>query len=204
MKYFEFKNLLTILIAVAFVLGTMGEDAIAHEKKVVAQPPVAAQGNVQGDRYKPALGITPDGCQVWMIDDGVEGYAWNRTDRDGKPVCVEVELCFIENSNTLFNTDSARIRASEMGRLTEFFQQRGVYSYAINGYTDARASQEYNLRLGKRRAAAVARVARAAGARVAAVRSYGESYPVATNASVAGLQANRRVEIVCYRDIGEY
>lgn len=35
--------------------------------------------------------IDPDGCHIWMIDDGVEGY-WSRR-RDpvtGRPVCTDV------------------------------------------------------------------------------------------------------------------
>ncbi|THH37146.1 hypothetical protein E4Z66_09455 [Aliishimia ponticola] len=36
----------------------------------------------------PAVVYTPDGCQVWYIDDGVEAYADNRYDPvSGKPIC---------------------------------------------------------------------------------------------------------------------
>ena len=35
-----------------------------------------------------AIAITPDGCQAWVIDDGVEGRASNRLDPvSGLPVC---------------------------------------------------------------------------------------------------------------------
>ena len=54
-------------------------------------------------------------------------------------------------------------------------------------------------RLAQQRAAAVADVARGAGARVAREIGYGERRPVASNATAAGLRENRRVEIVCYR-----
>ncbi len=164
----------------------------------------ASAQTIKTDRYKPALGVTPDGCQVWMIDDGWEGYAWNRTDRDGKPVCVETAVCFVEPADNLFNTDSGNLRPGQRERLTKFFQQQGVYSYAINGYTDSRASMEYNLKLGKWRAETVAKVAADAGAIVTAVRSFGEQYPRATNSTREGLQQNRRVEIFCHRNIGEY
>ena len=37
---------------------------------------------------RPAIAYTPDGCQVWYIDDGVEGYASPRFDPvSGKPIC---------------------------------------------------------------------------------------------------------------------
>ena len=37
-----------------------------------------------------AIAITPDGCQAWLIDDGVEGRASNRLDPvSGLPVCSD-------------------------------------------------------------------------------------------------------------------
>ncbi|MEN8841640.1 MAG: hypothetical protein ABF254_02645 [Octadecabacter sp.] len=35
------------------------------------------------------IAVTPDGCQAWVIDDGIEGRASNRLDPvSGLPVCV--------------------------------------------------------------------------------------------------------------------
>jgi hypothetical protein len=35
-----------------------------------------------------AIAYDPDGCQVWIIDDGVEGYSTPRYDpKTGKPIC---------------------------------------------------------------------------------------------------------------------
>ncbi len=34
--------------------------------------------------------VDPNGCDHWIIDDGVEGYLSQRLDRDGKPVCSGV------------------------------------------------------------------------------------------------------------------
>ncbi|MGR3491760.1 MAG: hypothetical protein ACU0DW_06840 [Shimia sp.] len=31
--------------------------------------------------------IDPNGCDHWIIDDGIEGYLSQRVDRYGKPVC---------------------------------------------------------------------------------------------------------------------
>ncbi len=31
--------------------------------------------------------VDPNGCQHWIIDDGVEGYMSQRLTQDGKPVC---------------------------------------------------------------------------------------------------------------------
>ena len=31
--------------------------------------------------------VDPNGCDHWIIDDGLEGYLSQRLDRSGKPVC---------------------------------------------------------------------------------------------------------------------
>ena len=63
----------------------------------------------------------------------------------------------------------------------------------------ATVSDDYNIRLSQRRAASVAAVARSVGAPVEREIGYGERQPIATNSTAAGMQQNRRVEIVCYR-----
>ena len=34
--------------------------------------------------------VDPNGCDHWMIDDGIEGYLSQRLDKYGKPVCSGV------------------------------------------------------------------------------------------------------------------
>ena len=38
----------------------------------------------------PGIWVDPNGCDHWIIDDGVEGYLSQRLDRYGKPVCSGV------------------------------------------------------------------------------------------------------------------
>ena len=121
------------------------------------------------------------------------------TNRDGIPVCRRGNTCAVMNSDQLFATDSYQISAAGRARLEEFFRQAGAVAYIINGHTDSRASDEYNMRLSENRANAVARVAQSVGARISAIRGYGERQPIATNSTAAGMQKNRRVEIVCIR-----
>ncbi|MFN6979690.1 MAG: hypothetical protein ACK4OP_16295 [Gemmobacter sp.] len=56
--------------------------------------PVIAVANDSGfdsssiKQQQAAIAYDPDGCQNWLIDDGVEGYASRRRDpRSGLPVC---------------------------------------------------------------------------------------------------------------------
>ncbi|NBD10031.1 outer membrane exchange protein TraB [Corallococcus silvisoli] len=66
----------------------------------------------------------------------------------------------------------------------------------IEGHTDSRASDQYNLELSKRRAASVKRFLIESGVAAERVCSqgFGRSMPVADNASEEGMALNRRVE----------
>lgn len=136
----------------------------------------------------------------WWADGGLEGYMVPRRDpRTGRPVCLKKNTCLVENSDTLFATDSATLTRSGKARLEQFFRSTDAFGFAVYGHTDSRASDSYNIKLSKRRAAAVADVARSVGASVERQIGYGERRPIASNATAAGMQQNRRVEIVCYR-----
>ncbi|PQO23210.1 OmpA family protein [Rhodobacteraceae bacterium WD3A24] len=151
-------------------------------------------------RMDATIWIDPDGCMHWAADGGWEGYMVERVNPEtGMPVCLDVNTCLVENTDTLFATDSARLTHRGRARLERFFGQAGAFAYAIYGHTDSRASDEYNIRLSERRAASVASVARSTGARIARQIGYGERMPVAPNDSAANMQRNRRVEVVCYR-----
>ncbi|MFN3970191.1 MAG: OmpA family protein [Gemmobacter sp.] len=144
--------------------------------------------------------IDDDGCMHWWADGGLEGYMVpRRNPKTGKPVCLKKNTCLVENTDTLFATDSHHLTAHGRARLQHFFRTSGAFGYAIYGHTDSRASDEYNMRLSQRRAASVAAVARSVGAVVEREIGYGERQPIATNATAAGMQKNRRVEVVCYR-----
>ena len=158
-----------------------------------------AQDSVVGERYVPTIWVDPDGCEHWVMDDGVEGYMTPHVNRDGIPVCHRGETCAVMNSDQLFATDRHNISAAGQARLASFFSEAGATAYVITGHTDSRASDEYNMRLSERRANSVAQIARSVGARIASVRGYGERQPIASNATAAGMQQNRRVEIICIR-----
>lgn len=144
--------------------------------------------------------IDPDGCMHWWADGGIEGYMLDRVNpKTGKPVCVQRNSCMVQNTDQLFATDSAHLTRQGRAYLQEFFQKAGAFGYAVYGHTDARASDEYNMRLSAARARAVADVGRSVGAVIEREIGYGERQPIAPNDSAANMQRNRRVEVVCYR-----
>ena len=154
---------------------------------------------ILAERYTPTIWIDPDGCEHWVMDDGVEGYMTPHVTRDGRPVCNRGAACGTMNTDQFFSTDSAAIHAAGRAELMRFFQAASASAVGITGHTDSRASDEYNLRLSKARADAVATVARQAGKRVIEVRGFGERIPRASNRTRAGQAQNRRVEVTCYR-----
>ncbi len=188
----KIKKTLRTVLAVAGMgvlsLGIFADAATAQNKVVVT-------GQIQWGVY-----INPDGCMHWYADGGLEGYSVTRYHPNTNlPFCMEKTTCLIEPENALFATDSARLTATARQKLAEFFQRDNSFSYAVYGHTDSRASFEHNEKLSVNRALAVAQFARSQGALVETVAGIGEHKPVASNSTAAGMQQNRRVQIVCYR-----
>ena len=164
---------------------------------------VSAQTKSQSGRdkgqYIPTIWVDPDGCEHWVMDDGVEGYMTPHTNRQGIPVCRRGNVCGVMQSDQFFATNSAHVSKHGQAKLHQFFTENKATSYIITGHTDSRASDAYNMRLSLQRANSVAKIAKRSGARVADVRGYGERQPAASNRSAAGMAKNRRVEIICVR-----
>ena len=159
----------------------------------------ASAGTIKGEKYLPGIWVDPDGCEHWVMDDGIEGYMSPHTNRQGIPVCRRGNVCGVMNSDQLFATDRHNITSAGRARLQQFFQSANARASTIAGHTDSRASDQYNMRLSLNRANAVARVAQGVGAKVVDVRGYGERVPAASNGTSAGMRKNRRVEIICIR-----
>ena len=173
--------------------------ALAVSGNVASAQSTTGSGTVNGEKYLPGIWIDPDGCEHWVMDDGVEGYMSPHVNRDGIPVCRRGNVCGVMNTDQLFATDKYSISSAGRARLQQFFQSASARAYTIAGHTDNRASDEYNMRLSLNRANAVARVAQGVGAKIVDVRGYGERVPKASNRSSAGMSQNRRVEIICIR-----
>ena len=173
--------------------------AVLALQGTVADAQTKSQRDRDGGQYIPTVWVDPDGCEHWVMDDGVEGYMTPHTNRQGIPVCRRGNVCGVMQSDQFFATNSARISKSGQGRLREFFQQASATSYIITGHTDSRASDAYNMKLSLNRANAVASIAQQSGARIADVRGYGERMPAASNGTAGGMAKNRRVEIICIR-----
>ncbi len=104
-------------------------------------------------------------------------------------------------SNIEFDTDRATIRPTSqdvLQQLVALLNARPDCRAVIVGHADARASEQYNMQLSKRRVEAAKRFMVRTGLtepdRIT-LEYYGEVRPAAPNSTASGLQSNRRVEI---------
>jgi outer membrane protein OmpA-like peptidoglycan-associated protein len=105
-------------------------------------------------------------------------------------------------ADVLFALDRSTIRSRAvrtLGQIAHSIARRHVgRAIRVDGHTDSTGNAAYNLRLSRRRSAAVKRwlVAHTRiPARSITVTGYGETQPVASNATAAGRARNRRVVV---------
>jgi len=82
--------------------------------------------------------------------------------------------------------------------LVERLRKNPKRNLLIEGFTDRVGNEQYNMKLSLRRANAVrdAITAKGISAERITTKGYGQQFPVESNATLAGRQKNRRVEIV--------
>jgi OOP family OmpA-OmpF porin len=116
-----------------------------------------------------------------------------KVDADGCPVAVSITL------DVKFDFDKAVVKPqyrSEVERVADFLNTHPGSTATIEGHTDSKGSDEYNLKLSDRRAAAVRDyLVKEFGVNPAKLTSigYGETRPIATNDTEEGRAQNRRV-----------
>src|ERR1700674_4243564 len=109
--------------------------------------------------------------------------------------------------DVLFDTNQAQLKSGAMRnvqKLADFFKQYPQRKVMIEGFTDSTGSGSRNKELSEKRADSVRTALLGMGISTDRItsRGYGESYPVASNDTVAGRQLNRRVEIIVSDDSG--
>ena len=138
------------------------------------------------------------------------GRMMDNQERDMRQALAESEAAAVSREGNLlaislkgdvtFDTDSAVIKPgmyTEIDRIAGVLNQYPDTVIRIEGHADSRGSEQYNMDLSGRRAAAVQNMFIQRGLyrdRVEAV-SLGESIPIASNNTVEGRARNRRVEI---------
>lgn len=165
----------------------------------------AALGAIESSAYA-GWGVLVGGATAaaycWVHGQGEETVAYVEETPAPAPApapepaaeAVRVEL------DVKFDFDKSTVKSESMGdiqNLADFMKQYPQTTTVVEGHTDSVGTDAYNQKLSERRAAAVKTVLvnqyGVAGNRVDSV-GYGESRPVADNATEAGRAVNRRVE----------
>jgi outer membrane protein len=138
------------------------------------------------------------------------------TDADNDGVCDEADKCpgtpagvkvdkvgcpLEQTLKLLFDFDSAELRPesiNELERLVKFMGDVPFATALIEGHTDSKGSDAYNMTLSDRRAKSVFDYLTSRGVDPARLSSIGkgESAPIADNATEEGRQENRRVMLI--------
>ncbi len=143
------------------------------------------------------------GCPLDSDGDGVADYmdncpgtsAGERVDNRGCKLQEEIHLRGIN-----FETNSADLTADSSARLDDAsatLLRNSDLRVEVAGYTDSSGTAAYNLNLSRRRAQSVMNylVSHGVDAGMLSARGYGESNPIADNATAAGRAENRRVTL---------
>ena len=152
---------------------------------------------------------TPVGCKVdkdgCPLDSDKDGVIDCKDKCPGTPAgaIVDKDGCMREKITielkVEFDTDKSVVKdkyRDEIKRVADFMKQYPNTKATIEGHTDSRASDAYNLRLSNDRANAVRNyLVKEFGVEASRLnaKGYGESKPIATNDTEEGMQKNRRV-----------
>jgi outer membrane protein OmpA-like peptidoglycan-associated protein len=137
--------------------------------------------------------------RVVVVEERSEG--WDRSAmRDYRFRQTRLGATMTMQEDVLFRTDSAELRPGAIEKLrplARYLRSNPGVRVAIIGHTDSRGSDAHNQDLSERRAESVRNAFDEMGVTRARFRveGHGESEPVATNGTAAGMRLNRRVEV---------
>ncbi|MGA7613603.1 MAG: OmpA family protein [Thermoanaerobaculia bacterium] len=203
------KRFFAIAIVALFVVACSSTSGNEKTKKgaVIGAATGAAAGAVIGNQN----GSAKKGAAVGAVVGGAVGAAiGHRMDQQEKELKqipnVEVqrpsqdEIKVVVANDILFPFDSAELTPSSKSSLRDManvFEKYPGTTIKVQGYTDSIGTASYNQSLSERRALAVKDYLTQQGVTADRIQAigYGESDPVASNATPAGRQENRRVEL---------
>ena len=203
------RRTLTMLVVAAMVFGLFGCASMSRKDLGIliggagGAAAGAAIGNASGNTAVGAiLGAVVGGAAGGIIgnymDDQVE-----EMERDLEGATIErvgegIKITF--DSGILFDVDKSDLRAEAMDNISNLAVILNKYedtNILLEGHTDSDGAEDYNMALSERRANAVKSYLaqhEVSSPRMSAAW-YGETQPVADNATSEGKQANRRVEV---------
>jgi outer membrane protein OmpA-like peptidoglycan-associated protein len=161
----------------------------------------AAGSTAKGAIIGAAVGGTAGAVIGRQMDKQAEALEEELPDATVERVGEGIQVTF--DSGILFDFDSYTLRSEARDHLTQLAASLNEYpdsEVLIVGHTDSSGADEYNQTLSERRADAAGNYLMRGGVLPTRVRTMGlgETEPVASNETEAGMQLNRRVEIAIF------
>jgi outer membrane protein OmpA-like peptidoglycan-associated protein len=202
------QKTLTCIVAVAIILGGCKSLNKTQKGAIIGTAGGGAVGAVIGK----AAGNTALGAIIGATVGGVTGAVIGRKmDKQAKEIENKVPGAKVErvgeginvefSEKILFGFDRSDLSAGASTNLNKLVEVLNAYpdtDIEIQGHTDSKGADDYNMKLSERRASAVANYLRGKGVASGRVRikGYGETAPVASNDTEDGRAQNRRVNFL--------
>lgn len=202
------KKTLTGIVAVSIILGGCKSMNKTQKGAVIGTAGGGAVGAVIGK----AAGNTALGAIIGATVGGVTGAVIGRKmDKQAKEIENKVPGAKVERvgegivvefaDKVLFGFDRSDLSATAEGnldKLSNILKEYPDTNIEIQGHTDSKGSDSYNMSLSEKRAQSVATYLRGRGiaSNRITTRGYGETAPVATNDTEDGRSQNRRVDFL--------
>jgi outer membrane protein OmpA-like peptidoglycan-associated protein len=212
------KHAIVALTAASFLITACSTDPFTGEQKVSNTAIGAGTGALLGTAAGALLGTTTNvktrkamligagigalaGGGVGLYMDNQEAKLRDRLEGSGVSVTRNGNNIILNMpSNITFATDQSDIKPNfyeVLNSVAIVLREFNQTLVDVNGHTDSDGSDEYNDDLSSRRANSVAEylVSQQLDSQRFSVQGFGESLPIASNASASGKAQNRRVEI---------
>lgn len=202
------KKTLTGIVAISLILGGCKSMNKTTKGAIIGTAGGGAVGAVIGK----AAGNTALGAIIGATVGGVTGAVIGRKmDKQAKEIENKVPGAKVErvgegivvefSDKVLFGFDRSDLSASaetNLDKLSNILKEYPDTNIEIQGHTDSKGADSYNLSLSERRASAVATYLRGRGIASSRIRTkgFGETAPVATNDTEDGRSQNRRVDFL--------
>lgn len=202
------QKTLTAIVAAAIILGGCKSMNKTQKGAIIGTAGGGAVGAVIGK----AAGNTALGAIIGATVGGVTGAViGHKMDKQAKEIENKVPGAKVDrvgegivvefNEKVLFGFDRSDLSATaenNLGKLADVLKQYPDTDIEIQGHTDSKGADDYNMKLSERRASAVANYLRGRGVASSRVRTkgFGETAPIAGNDTDAGRSQNRRVDFL--------
>ena len=202
------QKTLTSLAAVAIILAGCKSMNKTQKGAIIGTAGGGAVGAVIGK----ATGNTALGAIIGATVGGVTGAViGHKMDKQAKEIESKVpgakvdrvgEGILVEfNEKILFGFDRSDLNASaetNLDKLATILKEYPDTDIEIQGHTDSKGTDAYNMSLSEKRASAVATYLRGRGIASGRIRTkgFGETAPIASNETDAGRAQNRRVDFL--------